>query len=211
MQPVETVFNAEVDVLVQTETTAKKKLVGLLGGNFNPVHYGHLAVAQTVLDTLQLDRIDFMPSFLPPHVDPKKTISAEHRLNMLTLALADNPRFAIETCELRRQGKSYSIDTMKYLQAQHPDTDYYFIIGGDMVEYLPKWKDIDELIKIVRFVGVNRPHFAATSPYPILFVDVPQLDISSTLIRDKIKAGQSLRYLVPEPVRYYIEEKGLYR
>ncbi|WP_071131402.1 nicotinate-nucleotide adenylyltransferase [Enterococcus timonensis] len=185
--------------------------VGLLGGNFNPVHNGHLVVAQAVLETLGLERIDFLPSFLPPHVDVKKTIAATNRLEMLDLATRDNPNFTIEDVEIQRLGKSYTIDTMRQLNASHPDTDYYFIIGGDMVEYLPKWKDIDELMTIVRFVGVNRPHYERLSPYPIIYVDVPQLEISSSLIRKKIQLGQSIRYLLPDSVVHYIQKEELYK
>lgn len=211
MTAFETFISSSVQVVVEKETTTKRKAIGLLGGSFNPVHNGHLVVAEAVLESLQLERVDFMPSFLPPHVDPKKTIDAKHRVAMLNLALTDNTRFALELCELMRRGKSYSIDTIKFLKAHNPQNDYYFIIGGDMVEYLPKWKDIDELVKLVHFVGVNRPNYERVSPYPIIYVDVPQLDISSSLIRQKVKAGQSVRYLLPEAVRQYILAEGLYQ
>ena len=151
-----------------------------------------------------------MPEYLPPHVDEKDTIEAEHRLNMLKLAIADNPLFDIEQAELQRKGKSYTYDTMKALIAQNPDTDYYFIIGGDMVEYLPKWYKIDELVEMVQFVGVKRPGYTIDTPYPIIWLDAPMMDLSSSLIRKKIAQGCSIRYLVPEAVRNYILEKGLY-
>ena len=99
---------------------------------------------------------------------------------------------------------------MKALIAQNPDTDYYFIIGGDMVEYLPKWYKIDELVEMVQFVGVKRPGYTIDTPYPIIWLDAPMMDLSSSLIRKKIAQGCSIRYLVPEAVRNYILEKGLY-
>ena len=122
----------------QTQELVPKKQVGILGGNFNPVHYAHLVMGEQVGQALGLDKVYFMPEYLPPHVDEKKTIPAEHRLAMLELAIADNPRFAVETIELERKGKSYTVDTMRELTAKNPDTNYYFIIGGDMVNYLPK-------------------------------------------------------------------------
>ncbi|MFV0559177.1 MAG: nicotinate-nucleotide adenylyltransferase [Enterococcus sp.] len=189
----------------------KKKQVGILGGTFNPVHIAHLIMAEQVGQNLGLDRVFLMPSYQPPHVDTKKTIDAQHRLDMLQLATEDNPFLEIETIELVRGGKSYTYDTMKALTEKNPDTDYYFIIGGDMVEYLPKWYKIDELMQLVNFVGIKRPNYATESPYPIIWVDVPMLDVSSTKIRQKISHGCSVRYLLPDNVINYIQEEGLYQ
>ncbi|EOL47589.1 nicotinate (nicotinamide) nucleotide adenylyltransferase [Enterococcus phoeniculicola] len=193
----------------KTEVTNRKQ-VGILGGNFNPVHLAHLMIADQVGQGLGLDTVFLMPSYLPPHVDEKKTIDAEHRLAMLELAVEENPLLAIETIELDRKGKSYTYDTMKTLTESNPNTDYYFIIGGDMVEYLPKWHRIDELLELVNFVGIKRPEFGTETPYPIIWVDVPEIDLSSSSIRKKVKNGCSVRYLVPDKVREYIQEKRLY-
>lgn len=198
-------------VIAMTELKRKKKQVGLLGGNFNPVHQAHLMIAEQVGQKLGFERVHLLPSFLPPHVDEKKTIDSQMRLEMLELATEDNPHLAIDTRELTRQGKSYTFDTMKELTAKNPDTEYYFIIGGDEVAYLPKWHKIDELVKLVNFVGVKRPGYGLESPYPIIWVDVPQIQLSSSYIRQQVAAGGSIRYLVPEKVREYIYEKGLYR
>ena len=203
-------YITEVEPLIQVQTTQSRKQVGILGGNFNPVHNQHLLIADQVGTALNLEKVYLMPEYLPPHVDEKDTIEAEHRLNMLKLAIADNPLFDIEQAELQRKGKSYTYDTMKALIAQNPDTDYYFIIGGDMVEYLPKWYKIDELVEMVQFVGVKRPGYTIETPYPIIWLDAPMMDLSSSLIRKKIAQGCSIRYLVPEAVRNYILEKGLY-
>ncbi|WP_240184825.1 nicotinate-nucleotide adenylyltransferase [Enterococcus cecorum] len=203
-------YITEVEPLIQVQTTQPRKQVGILGGNFNPVHNQHLLIADQVGTALNLEKVYLMPEYLPPHVDEKDTIEAEHRLNMLKLAIADNPLFDIEQAELQRKGKSYTYDTMKALIAQNPDTDYYFIIGGDMVEYLPKWYKIDELVEMVQFVGVKRPGYTIDTPYPIIWLDAPMMDLSSSLIRKKIAQGCSIRYLVPEAVRNYILEKGLY-
>lgn len=198
-------------VVAMTELKRKKRQVGLLGGNFNPIHQAHLMIAEQVGQKLGFDRVHLLPSFLPPHVDEKKTIDSQSRLEMLELATEDNPHLTIDTRELTRKGKSYTFDTMKELKEQHPDTDYYFIIGGDEVEYLPKWHKIDELVKLVNFVGVKRPGYGVETPYPIIWVDVPQIQLSSSYIRQQVAAGCSIRYLVPEKVREYIYEKGLYR
>ena len=143
---------------VQLEEEIKdtgRKQVGILGGNFNPVHNAHLVVADQVRQQLGLDEVLLMPEFEPPHIDKKETIDEKHRLNMLMLAINGIPGLDIETIELERKGISYTYDTMKLLTEANPDTDYYFIIGADMVEYLPKWHRIDELIEMVQFVGVQ--------------------------------------------------------
>lgn len=177
---------------------SNRKQIGILGGNFNPIHNAHLVVADQVRQQLGLDQVLLMPEFKPPHVDAKETIDEKHRLRMLELAIEDVEGLAIETCELERQGISYTYDTMLYLTEQHPDVDYYFIIGADMVDYLPKWHRIDELVKLVQFVGVQRPKYKAGTSYPVIWVDLPLMDISSSMIRDFIKkvANPIISYLI---------------
>ena len=204
-----TVYHTEVDTLETTETTTRKR-VGILGGTFNPPHLGHLVIADQVYKQLDLDKIYFMPSFLPPHIDEKETIEADKRMKMVEKAIKKNNCFDIEKTEIERGGKSYTFDTMNELTRQNPDTDYYFIIGGDMIDYLPKWYRIDDLLKIVQFVGIKRPGYSKTSEYPILWVDTPQLDISSTYLRTKIAQNCSVNYLIPKAVLEYIEQEGLY-
>lgn len=124
-------------------------------GNFNPVHNAHLIVADQVRQQLGLDQVLLMPEYQPPHVDKKETIPEHHRLKMLELAIEGIDGLVIETIELERKGISYTYDTMKILTEKNPDTDYYFIIGADMVDYLPKWYRIDELVDMVQFVGFS--------------------------------------------------------
>lgn len=198
-------------VELQTEEkTSNRRQVGILGGNFNPVHNAHLIVADQVRQQLGLDAVYLMPEYQPPHVDKKETIDQTHRLEMLKRAIAGVEGLGIETIELERQGISYTYDTMKLLTEANPDTDYYFIIGGDMVEYLPKWHRIDELIDLVQFVGVQRPRYKAGTSYPVIWVDVPLMDISSSMVRDFIKTGRIPNFLLPHEVLDYIEEEGLY-
>lgn len=204
--------NRQSQVMVEAsmEGFPPRKQIGLLGGSFNPVHYTHLLIADQVKQSLGLDRVDLLPSFLPPHVDEKSTIPAKHRVTMVERAIATNQNLGVETSEIYRQGKSYTYDTIKALREEHPDTDYFFIIGGDMVEYLPKWYKIDELLTMVQFVGVKRPDYPTTSDYPLIWVDVPDSGISSSLIRSKRAQGCSIRYFVPDSVLEYIQEEGLY-
>lgn len=193
-----------------TDTNLPKKQVGLLGGNFNPIHHAHLMIAEQVGQKMGFDEVHLLPSYLPPHVDEKKTIDSKHRLAMVKLAVEDNSFLSIDTRELARKGKSYTIDTMLEMTAENPDTEYYFIIGGDEVAYLPKWHRIDELMRLVSFVAVKRAGYSVESPYPIIWVDVPEIQLSSSYIRKQVKQGCSIRYLVPDRVREYISEEGLY-
>lgn len=197
--------------LEEKKRDRNRKQVGILGGNFNPVHNAHLVVADQVRQQLSLDEVLLMPEFTPPHVDKKETIDAKHRLKMLELAIDDVAGLGIETIELDRKGISYTYDTMKLLTEKNPDVDYYFIIGADMVDYLPKWHRIDELIQMVQFVGVQRPKYKAGTSYPVIWVDVPLMDISSSMVRSFIKDGRDPNYLLPKTVLDYIKEEGLYK
>jgi nicotinate-nucleotide adenylyltransferase len=129
---------------------------------------------------------------------------------MLELSIKGNPSFRIEKNELERSGPSFTVDTMKILNEQYPNHQFYFIIGADMIEYLPKWHKIDELIKLVRFVGVERPEYSIKTDYPIIYVDVPAFDVSSSMIRERVKQGMTVRYLLPDPVIDFIRENHLY-
>lgn len=186
------------------------KRIGILGGTFDPPHIGHLMIANEVLAAFDLDEIWFMPNQEPPHKKKSNAIKDKDRVNLLKLAISGHPSFKVELIELERVGPSYTYETMKLLTERHKDFQFYFIIGADMIEYLPKWHSIDKLVKLVQFIGVQRPAYETSSSYPILYVDVPEMEISSSLIRQRIKEGKTIRYLVPDSVREYIEEKGLY-
>lgn len=199
---------------VELETQEKdtnRRQIGILGGNFNPVHNAHLVVADQVRQRLGLDQVLLMPEYEPPHVDKKETIDEKHRLKMLELAIDGVPGLGIETIELERKGISYTYDTMKLLIEKNPDVDYHFIIGADMVDYLPTWHRIDELVQMIQFVGVQRPKYKAGTSYPVIWVDVPLLDISSSFIRHRISEGCTPNFLLPKPVLNYINQEGLYR
>lgn len=193
------------------EKDKNRKQIGILGGNFNPIHNAHLIVADQVRQQLGLDQVLLMPEYLPPHVDTKDTINEKHRLEMVKLAIDSTDGLEVETIELERKGISYTYDTMALLKEQNPDVDYYFIIGADMVDYLPKWHRIDELVELVQFVGVQRPKYKVGTSYPLIWVDVPLMDISSSMIRHFIKLNRQPNFLLPKSVLEYINKEGLYK
>lgn len=202
----------EPEVLIEEIRTSKREKVGILGGTFNPPHMGHLIMAEQVKDQLDLDKIFFMPTAQPPHSSvTKTTIASEKRVQMLELATMDNSDFEIERYEVDKGGKNYTYDTMKALIELYPTVDFYFIVGGDMIADMPTWYRIDELIELVQFVGVNRPSYSVETEYPIIMVDIPMIDISSSTIRKKVAMNCSIKYLVPEDVRNYIVLEGLYQ
>ena len=197
-------------VQVEPLENAPKKRIGIMGGTFNPPHLGHLIMAKQVQEQLDLDKVLFMPDNLPPHVDKKSAIAPEYRLKMVELSIANEEKFQLEDLEIKRGGISYTYDTVKELKELYPHTDFYFIIGGDIVDYLPKWYKIDELVNMIQFVSVERKGYEKKSDYPLIWVDVPRIDISSSMIRDKIAQQKSIKYLVTTEVEKYIKQEGLY-
>ncbi|MDL4841472.1 nicotinate-nucleotide adenylyltransferase [Aquibacillus rhizosphaerae] len=185
------------------------KKIGILGGTFDPPHLGHLLIAEEVNHKLNLDQVWFIPSYEPPHKEKSNT-KIEQRIAMIETAIKDNHNFSLSTIEVDRLGKSYTFDTIKLLKEKFPETMFYFIIGADMVEYLPKWYKIDQLTQLVQFVGVKRPEYKLNTNYPVIEVDIPVMEISSTMIRERIANNQSVRYLVPSNVLELIKEYHLY-
>lgn len=183
--------------------------IGILGGTFDPPHLGHLIIAEEVRLALGLEEIWFIPSQEPPHKNNAFT-SAVTRVEMVQKAIEGNSYFKLNTIEVDRLGRSYTSDTLKLLKNEHPDDSFYFIIGADMVEYLPKWYNINELLEMVSFVGVKRIGSELETPYSIKMVDIPYMEISSTMIRERICKSSSVKYYLPEAVIRYIKEKRLY-
>jgi nicotinate-nucleotide adenylyltransferase len=184
--------------------------IGILGGTFDPPHFGHLIIANEVLFRLNLDEVWFMPNQQPPHKLKTSTTTNENRTEMLNRAIANQPHFKLEPIEFNRVGPSYSIDTIRILKARNPDYRFYFIIGADMIEYLPKWHKIDELIELVQFVGVKRPGYSEHTDYPIMYVETPLIEISSKMIRNRIQKKEPIHFFLPDEVREYIKENTLY-
>lgn len=186
------------------------KKVGILGGTFDPPHIGHAILAQEVLTALGLDEVRFMPNNTPPHKKKTESVLNEQRVDMLRLTIDGHPKFSIEMFEVERSGTSYTYETMKALKEREPETEFHFIIGSDMIEYLPKWHEVDKLVKLVKFVGVMRPGYNGETHYPVELLDTPQVYLSSSLIRHKVKTGAGITYLVLPAVEQYIKEHSLY-
>lgn len=193
------------------EVTSDHKQVGLLAGNFNPVHNAHLLVADQVRQQLNLDAVLLMPELLPAYADKLDSVDDLHRLKMLQLAIKDRKGLGLETIQLEKREFCYTVDLITELMERHPDTDFYIILGADLIDTLPKWHRIDDLLQLVQFVGVQRPRYRAGTSYPLIWVDVPLMDLSSSMVRDFIKKDRWPEFLLPETVLAYIEEKGLYR
>lgn len=186
------------------------KKVGLLGGTFNPPHIGHLIMANEVKHALQLDEVRLMPTSIPPHKADPSDATPQQRLQMVELAVSGISGLTASAFEVDRGGVSYTFDTMKALIEQEPENEFHFIIGGDMIDMLHKWYKIDELMKIVTFVGVGRPGTEGETQYPITMVQIPEIDLSSTLIRNRIDSGGTIQFLVPDNIRTFIRQEGLY-
>ena len=198
----------------QLDFNFKKKHVGILSGSFNPIHNGHLMIAQQVFEQLNLDKILFIPSKVPPHRGVSRYIpkvSVDDRINMIKYGIRDNPNFQLDMTDIDLGGVSYTYETIKRLKERNPNTEYYLIVGYDIVENLSKWSHIDELDKEVHFVGVCRKGYEKKSQYPIMWVNTPVIEISSTVIRQRVREGKSLKYYVPDDVAWYIKDKGIYK
>ncbi|MBU4211114.1 MAG: nicotinate-nucleotide adenylyltransferase [Verrucomicrobia bacterium] len=200
-----------------------KTRIGILGGSFNPVHLGHLILAQDALETFDLAAVLFVPCDHPPHKPAASLVSVEHRMAMLEAALTGSLPFEVCDLEIRRGG-TYSIDTVRALAKHYPKDDLVFIIGSDTLPELHLWKDMRELLRLCRFVTLARPGFdlkAMTEKSLNLEPDLAQallanvaighqVDISASDIRHRVAEGMSIRYLVPDAVDMYIAEHRLY-
>lgn len=192
------------------------KRVGIMGGAFDPIHIGHLLAAEAAREQHRLEEVWFMPSHIPPHKQ-QAGVSGQQRLEMVEAAIRDHPAFKAIDIELQRGGVSYTIDTVKELSKTFPRVEFYFIIGADMVNYLPNWENIEELTSMLQFIGLQRPgsfmELDTLPPYiqnAVTLADMPLIDISSSLIRRRITEGLSVRYMVPEAVFEYMIRSGLY-
>ena len=186
--------------------------IGILGGTFNPVHLGHLRMAEGAMTALGLDQVLWIPARLPPHKPVDGPVSAEHRCRMVELAITGLPAYRVSRIELDRPGPSYTVETLRQLARQEPAAAWYVLVGSDMVPDLPAWKEIGEAMRLATFVAVPRPDApVAAWPPQIQRLDVPTLPISSSAIRERVRRGQPIDTLVPAAVSRYIAEQSLYR
>lgn len=197
--------------------------IGIMGGTFNPVHMGHLMLAQTALSQFQLDKVWFMPNKTPDYKSTSELLPASVRMEMLQLAIGDNPGFELSDFEINRSGFTYTFETLQLLREAYPDQIYYFILGGDSLFSFAAWKNPERIAKNCVILAAPRNHTSRQEMErqcallemqygaKIFPLDCPNLDISSEMIRKKVKNNQSVRYFVPEKVYNYIISRNLYK
>ena len=195
--------------------------IGILGGTFNPPHLGHLAIAQEAHAQLGLDKVVLMPVFIPPHKALDDDPGPEARYELCHLAVAKDERFAVSRIELDREGPSYTVDTLRTIHAGSPGDDLTFIVGGDVAQGLPSWREPEAILELATVAvaereGIRRQDIAErVSALPgagrLVFFDFPRMDISSSSIRRRVREGRPIRYLVPDDVARVIGARGYYR
>lgn len=211
--------------------------IGLFGGTFDPIHWGHLRSAEEVRETFALDRVLLIPASSPPQKKRQPTTSPGDRLKMVRLAIAKNPSFAVSTVEISRPGKSYSVDTIRHFAARWPKDALYFILGLDAFREIGSWKDFQDIFPLCHLIVISRPGYGEPmslrsmpvavrrlfcyhskkkfyrheSGTYLFFLKITAIAISASDIRDRTREGRSIRYLVPLEVERYIKRKGLYR
>ncbi len=199
----------------------KSKKLGILGGTFDPIHNGHLFSAQAVYERLGLEKIIFIPAYIPPHKTGQDFAHAADRYNMTVLATEPYTYFDVSDIELKRSGVSYTLDTMRELHKLYPEYELYFIIGADTVPQLHTWNKIYELFELVTFVAAYRPGYSDVieiaceqlgniAREKIVLLDTPEYAVSSTEIRRRIRTSESLQGFVPQSVEDYIKKQKLY-
>jgi len=185
--------------------------IGILGGTFNPIHIGHFILAEEIREKIGLDKIIFVPTYLPPHKNNTDIAPAWDRYRMIKLAIKRNPFFLVSDFEIKKDGLSYTIDTIKEFKKVYPKDDLYFLIGSDLLKYLDDWKDLPEILQMVKFIVATRPGYPLEKiPAYISTMEIRAVDVSAFEVRQCIKNKKSFRYLVPEAVFRYINKNKLY-
>jgi nicotinate-nucleotide adenylyltransferase len=206
----------------------KVRKIGVMGGTFNPIHYGHLVTAEEALSQFKLDKVIFMPSGKPPHKEDSEILPPEERYLMTVIATASNPFFIVSRLEVERKGPSYTIDTITQLRQEYGNqTDIYFITGADAVWEILTWKDADQLAEMCTFIAATRPGYSLEKfkrlhvlpqgkerpkgKPKVYIMEIPALAISSTEIRKRVRENRPIRYLLPEGVANYIYKSGFWQ
>ncbi|UCH32981.1 MAG: nicotinate-nucleotide adenylyltransferase [Armatimonadota bacterium] len=193
--------------------------LGVMGGTFDPIHYGHLVAAEEARACFGLDVVTFVPCGQPPHKKDYAVTTPEHRYAMTVTATCTNPHFSTSRIELERDGPSYTIDTLHQLHGEHPAAELFFITGADAVHELLTWRDPEQLVASCQLIAVTRPGYDLDGlerdlgdlARRVRAIEAPGVNISSTQIRERVARGQSIKYLTPEPVEAYIAKHRLYR
>lgn len=197
----------------------ERPALGIMGGTFDPIHYGHLVAAECCAEQFDLEQVIFVPSGTPPHKEEVTMTSASDRYMMTLLATISNPRFVISKVEIKRAGPSYTIDTLLYFRQEYPHHDVYFITGADAIAQIFTWKDPERLLMECFFIAVTRPGFPLneeaqqmieTYSHRIFPLSIPGVAISSTHLRSRAKRGLTLKYQVPPEVDAFIKKRSLY-
>lgn len=183
-------------------------MIGLFGGSFDPIHHGHLLAAQAALEGLGLDQLRFVPARQQPFKSGGHGASGDDRAAMIQAAIAEEPRFALERCELDRPAPSYTVDTLRHLRAREPGAAFVLLVGSDAAAELSKWREADAIPELARVVVFGRGGDAALGERGA--VRVPAVEISATEIRRRVREGHSIRWWVPAPVADYIAARRLY-
>ncbi|WP_024620495.1 nicotinate-nucleotide adenylyltransferase [Metaclostridioides mangenotii] len=218
---VKTAVKENAEKLERFKHSSKKIKLGILGGTFDPIHYAHLATAEFIRDKYKLDKIIFIPSGNPPH---KKSIVTDKkdRYNMVLLATESNDDFFVSDIEIKKEKRSYTVDTLEMLNQCYKDAELYFITGADAICGIEEWKDVKRNFELATFIAATRPGISLLKAQEtieklikkydadIITVYVPSLDISSTYIRDQLEVGKSVRYLMPDSVEKYLYDKKIY-
>ena len=187
--------------------------IGVFGGTFDPPHLGHLVVASDACEALELGRVLWIPSAVPPHKLRTVRAPAEARLEMVRAAIQGDPRFEADDVELRRAGPSYTVDTLRELASRHPGDELVLLIGADNLREIPGWREPGEILRLARVAVLSRDG-AGVPPdaaIPATAVAVTRVDVSATEVRRRAAAGETIRYLVPDAVRALVERRELYR
>ncbi len=187
-------------------------MIGLLGGSFDPIHHGHLLVAQAAIEALDLEALRFVPARLQPLKGGRHGAPAEDRAAMILAAIAGEPRFRMDPIELGREGPSYTVDTLRALRASEPGTRFALLVGSDAVRDLGSWREPAAIASLAEVVAFGRAGEAASPMAHVArWITVPAVEVSSTAIRERVRTGRSIRYWVPDSVAAYIASHGLYQ
>jgi len=194
--------------------------LGLFGGTFDPIHLGHLILAEQCRQACSLDRLWFVVAGAPPHKPGERT-SVNHRLEMARIAVAGNPAFEVSEIEANRPGPHYSVETLETVRQQHPSDELFFLIGADSLADLPNWREPERIARLATIVVANRPGIDLTQPQTVpdlgpeakevIFVNIPPIGIASHVLRREKAEGKSIRYQVPRGVEAYIQAHQLYK
>jgi nicotinate-nucleotide adenylyltransferase len=192
----------------------RRDRIGILGGTFDPPHVGHLIIGEQACAQVRLDKLLFVPAYLPPHKRSGGRANPRRRLRMVRLATRGRSKFEVSPIEIQREGISYTIDTLQELRRKYHKSSFYLIVGGDNFDSFKSWKSVDEIARLATIVVYKRKSrgrkITGARMGKLVHLRGALLDISSTMIRDRIKRGESIRFLVPESVRRFIEKNKLY-